>query len=117
MGIGAKMQANAMVWSAEIKMTSMPRSTISLETLLRILLWSGALPLPCPQYVVADEDGGFCARVDFCWPAATLIVEADGFAYHSDRSAYRRDCQRLTALIALIAHRKCRFVQGRHART
>ena len=64
--------------------------------------------------MVADEDGGFVARVDFCWPAATLIVEADGFAQHSDRSAYRRDRQRLTAL---IAHRKCRFVQGRHART
>ena len=75
-----------------------PLSGSVLETLLRILLWSGALPLPCPQYVVADEDGGFVARVDFCWPAARLIVEADGFAYHSDRSAYRRDRQRLNFL-------------------
>jgi very-short-patch-repair endonuclease len=38
------------------------------------------------------------ARVDFAWPAARLIVEADGFAYHSDRESYRRDRERLNHL-------------------
>ncbi|MDP9496716.1 MAG: DUF559 domain-containing protein [Actinomycetota bacterium] len=38
------------------------------------------------------------AQVDLCWPAACLIVEADGFAFHSDRAAYRRDRERLNQL-------------------
>lgn len=68
-----------------------------LETLLRLVLRDAGLE-PVPQFVVLDARGRFLARVDFCWPACRLIVEADGFAYHSDRAAYRRDRERLNDL-------------------
>lgn len=75
-----------------------PASGSVLESLLRVLLWSSLLPRPVSQYVVRDQHGAFLARVDFCWPALRLVVEADGFAYHSDRAAYRRDRDRLNDL-------------------
>ena len=36
--------------------------------------------------------------MDFCWVAERLVVEADGFAFHSDRAAYRKDRERMNAL-------------------
>ena len=74
-----------------------PLSGSVLETLLRLLLVRGGLA-PLTQHVIRDRLGTFVARVDFCWPAARLIVEADGFAFHSDRAAYRRDRERLNDL-------------------
>jgi len=68
-----------------------------LETLLRLVLVSAGLT-PQTQRVITDSDGGFIARVDFCWPERRLVVEADGYAYHSDRAAYRRDRERLNQL-------------------
>jgi len=75
-----------------------PASGSVLETLLRLLLWSSPLPRPVTQHVVLDRGGSFVARVDFCWPAQRLVVEADGFAFHADRAAYRRDRDRLNEL-------------------
>ena len=68
-----------------------------LESLLRVLLLTSGLPAPRPQYLVVDglEVVG---RVDFAWPERRLIVEADGFAFHSDREAYRRDRARMNEL-------------------
>ena len=74
-----------------------PLSESVLETLLRLLLHS-ALPPPLSQYEVRDAGGALVARVDFCWPERRLVVEADGFAFHSDRLAYRRDRERLNEL-------------------
>jgi very-short-patch-repair endonuclease len=74
-----------------------PLSGSVLETLLRLVLRGSGLT-PLSQHVIRDRDGSFVARVDFCWPAQRLIVEADGFAYHSDRAAYRKDRDRLNAL-------------------
>ena len=68
-----------------------------LETLLRLLLAQLPVP-PSAQHVVRDRHGAFVARVDFCWPGARLVVEADGYAFHSDRAAYRRDRERLNEL-------------------
>jgi len=75
-----------------------------LESLLRVLLAEAGLPAPLTQYVVLDRAGEFVGRVDFCWPAARLIVEADGFAFHSDRAAYREDRRRLNELERLGWH-------------
>lgn len=75
-----------------------PRSASVLESLLRVLLALAGLPAPEPQYVVRDRAGGFVGRVDLCWPAARLVVEADGFAFHSDRASYRSDRRRLNEL-------------------
>ena len=33
-------------------------------------------------------------EVDFLWRAARLVVEVDGFAYHSTRQAFERDRRR-----------------------
>ena len=68
------------------------------ESLLWVLLALSALPMPETQVVLRDRDGTFVARVDFAWRAPRLVVEADGFAFHSDREAYRRDRERLKAL-------------------
>jgi hypothetical protein len=69
-----------------------------LESLLGVVLHLGDVPPPLRQHVVQEADGSFVARVDFCWPHRRLIVEADGFAFHSDRAAYRKDRDRLNAL-------------------
>ena len=63
-----------------------------LETLLRLVLHGAGLR-PRTQYTIRDRRT-FVARVDFCWPEQRLVVEADGFAFHSDRAAYRRDRDR-----------------------
>jgi very-short-patch-repair endonuclease len=73
------------------------RAESVLETLLRLVLLQAGLS-PMTQHVIRDRQGGFVARVDFCWPDRRLVVEADGFAFHSDRAAYRRDRGRLNEL-------------------
>lgn len=69
-----------------------------LESLLRVLLVLAGHPPPASQFLVCERDGELVARVDLCWPALRLVVEADGFAFHSDRRAYRADRARLNAL-------------------
>lgn len=85
-----------------------PDSGSVLESMLRVLLAEAGLPAPQTQYRVLDERGRFVARVDFCWPAARLVVEADGYAFHSDREAYRNDRRRLNQL-ELLGWRVLRF--------
>lgn len=75
-----------------------PWSGSVLESLLRVLLVRAGLPPAVSQWEVRDRDGAFVARVDLAWPGARLVVEADGFAFHSDRGAYRSDRRRLNAL-------------------
>ena len=75
-----------------------PLSGSVLESLLRVLLVTAGLPSPRTQYAIHNEFGRVIARVDFCWPSQHLIVEADGFAFHSDRAAYRRDRMRMNEL-------------------
>ena len=70
------------------------------ETRLLQLLRRAQLPLPCPQYVVADGCG-FVARLDFAYPAAKVAVEADGFAFHSLEVDWHRDRSRYNHLAAL----------------
>lgn len=77
-----------------------PQAGSVLESLLRVQLHDAGFPAPCTQYEVRAA-GRFVARVDFCWPAARLVVEADGFAFHSDRASYRKDRQRMNQLESL----------------
>jgi hypothetical protein len=74
-----------------------PRSGSVLESLLRVLLAQAGIPAPLTQYRVLDH-GEEVARVDFCWPAVRLVVEADGYAFHSSRDDYRRDRRRMNEL-------------------
>ena len=57
------------------------------RAMLRLIRAAG-LPLPRTDHVVA----GFTA--DFCWPEARLIVEVDGYPFHSQRDAVERDHRR-----------------------
>jgi very-short-patch-repair endonuclease len=52
------------------------------------LIRAAHLPAPRTNYVVA----GFTA--DFCWPDERVIVELDGYDFHSHRSAFERDHRR-----------------------
>ena len=52
------------------------------------LIRAARLPTPRTNYPVA----GFTA--DFCWPEQRLIVEVDGYPYHSARAAFERDPRR-----------------------
>jgi very-short-patch-repair endonuclease len=74
-----------------------PLSGSVLETLLRLALADAGLPRPRSQYRVMDH-GHEVARVDFCWPEQRLVVEADGFAFHSSRDDFRRDRARMNEL-------------------
>ena len=71
-----------------------------LESLLRILLHEHGILAPSTQHPIT-ADGRVVQRVDFCWPVQRLVVEADGFAFHSDRDAYRRDRRRMNQLESL----------------
>jgi very-short-patch-repair endonuclease len=58
------------------------------ERMLRALARSGGLPPP----QVNGHVGGL--EVDFLWPAERVIVEVDGYTFHSSRAAFERDHRR-----------------------
>jgi very-short-patch-repair endonuclease len=70
-----------------------PRAESVLESLLRVLLAMAGLVPDESQYVIRDRSGRM-ARVDFAYLRARLVVEADGFEFHSKRADYRRDRQK-----------------------
>lgn len=74
-----------------------PKSGSVLESLLRLALAAAELPSPRTQYRIHDHEEEV-ARVDFCWPEHRLVVEADGYAFHSSRDDYRRDRRRMNEL-------------------
>ncbi len=78
-----------------------PGSGSVLESLLRVLLATAGVAAPTSQYEVHNDFSRVIATVDFCWPLARLIVEADGFAFHSNRKAYRADRVRMNELQVL----------------
>src|SRR5262249_49867464 len=55
------------------------------------------VPEPVCQYEVVADDRvlGF---VDFAWPKARVIVEAEGFQFHSGREAWENDIDRYNAI-------------------
>jgi very-short-patch-repair endonuclease/predicted transcriptional regulator of viral defense system len=66
------------------------------EAELRLLELIRQARLPEPQANVRIE--GF--EVDFLWRSQQLVVEVDGFTYHSSASAFERDRRRDTAITA-----------------
>jgi len=56
------------------------------------------LPVPERQYMVFDGNRRL-AVVDFAWPKAKVIVEAEGFRFHSGRVAWERDIARYNELV------------------
>jgi len=55
------------------------------------------LPDPINQYEVGSGDLVF-GFVDFAWPKAKVIVEAEGFQYHSGREVWESDIDRYNAM-------------------
>jgi very-short-patch-repair endonuclease len=64
--------------------------------LFRILM-KARMPLPQPQEPVYDHLGRI-VRVDFVYRSLRIVIEADGFAFHSDPLARARDRQRRNRL-------------------
>ncbi|MHB8245479.1 MAG: DUF559 domain-containing protein [Acidimicrobiales bacterium] len=59
----------------------------------RLALEAG-LPPPEVQYEIRDPGGALIGRADFAWPKARLVVEIDGFRWHSSVEAQTRDQER-----------------------
>ena len=58
-----------------------------LEARMQTLLRNAGLPSAEPQLLVTDEHGGFLAIVDFGFPRQRVVVEVDGFEFHSSPRA------------------------------
>lgn len=72
----------------------------ALERRLAALLVRSGLPKPVAQYEVR-EGSRVVARVDLAYPGFKLALEADGYAFHADRSAWERDRLRDNDLVGL----------------
>lgn len=69
------------------------RSGSVLESLFRVLVVLAGLPAPVAQHLIEGV-----GRVDFAWLQQRVVVELDGFAFHSDRASYRNDRARMNEL-------------------
>ena len=94
----------------------------ALEVKVIRLLRQEGYPRPIRQKIL-DDDGRFVGRVDLVFPEQRLIIEVDGFRYHSGRAAWDRDRERrnglttlgwmvLHATSALIDEQRDEFLRG-----
>lgn len=74
-----------------------PAAESPMESEARLMMIDGGLPRPTLQYEVIDRNGQRW-RLDFAWPEEMVAVEYDGFEFHSDPDALRRDRQKKAAL-------------------
>lgn len=79
-------------------LTRVPQSP--LETSFFDLLVAEGLPKPELQYEIRDR-GRLIARVDFAWPDQKMILEMDGYRYHSGHSQWQKDRRRRNELTRL----------------
>lgn len=82
----------------------------ALEVRLMQLCDDHALPAPVANVTLAG------VLVDFHWPGTTLVVETDGYAYHSGRAAFERDRERDQRL-TLAGYAVVRFTYDQVTRT
>jgi hypothetical protein len=68
------------------------------ESISRVDMAVAGLPIPELQVNICDRDGNWIARVDFAWKTQRVILECDGWEFHSNRDAFERDRRRWTAL-------------------
>lgn len=84
-------------WLADRAMFVEPAAESPMETRLRLVIVRASLPRPVAQYVVHDESGVFCGRLDLGYPMIRLGIEYDG-AWHAAQPAFVADRQRLNRL-------------------
>lgn len=77
-----------------------------LESMLVTLLCAAGLPRPVLQHGVEVEGRRY--RIDLCYPAVRLAIEADGFGVHGGRDAFEQDRARQNDLV-LAGWRVLRF--------
>jgi hypothetical protein len=65
-----------------------------LESCARVAFAEAGLPAPVLQAAIANADGEFIGRVDFCWPAYQTIAESDGLAKYDDPRRAREQIMR-----------------------
>ena len=68
------------------------------ESLFFWLMHKAQIPEPRCQFEIR-RGMVLIARADFAWASRRVIVEIDGFAYHSDRTAFQDDRRRQNALV------------------
>jgi len=74
-----------------------PELQSELERQVLQLFRDYGLPEPKCQYTVREK-GGSLGDVDFAWPRERVLVEAEGFQFHSGRRAWERDIARYNRL-------------------
>ena len=62
------------------------------------MLARAGIPSPRLQYVVTNN-GRFVARVDSAWPDLHVVLEIDGYRYHSDPRTFVNDRIRQNSLV------------------
>jgi hypothetical protein len=77
-----------------------PEAESPMESEARLVMIDGGLPMPELQYGLIDRSGRVW-RVDFAWPDPKVVVEYDGFDWHSDPDALTRDRQKRAALLEM----------------
>jgi hypothetical protein len=97
----ARRARSAMPWHPRVKrvLDLVDRLSGSVpESVARVLFQEAGVPPPQTQFEVRDVDGCFLARVDFAWPEIRLVVEIDGFEWHSKYAAFTSDRNRQNEL-------------------
>jgi hypothetical protein len=86
------------VKSARLVLASVDAASGSVaESEARLLFAGAGLPAPTSQFAVRSG-GRIVARVDFVWEDALLVVEIDGFKYHSAAGDFQGDRTRQNAV-------------------
>ncbi len=75
------------------------RAENAFESSARALLVEAGLTGFRPQTTIRHA-GRWLGRVDLADPALRIVVECEGFAFHSDPTTFRRDLVRFTSLVA-----------------
>ncbi|MEO7980876.1 MAG: DUF559 domain-containing protein [Sporichthyaceae bacterium] len=75
------------------------RAANAFESSARALLLEAGLTGFQPQVTIRNGDR-WLGRVDLADPVLRIVVECEGFAFHSDRGAFLKDLVRYTSLVA-----------------
>jgi hypothetical protein len=75
-----------------------PLSGSVFESITRVSMAIAGLPAPTTQLNIYDTAGEWVARVDFAWPDLRVVLECDGFEFHSSRASFESDRRRWNAL-------------------
>jgi very-short-patch-repair endonuclease/predicted transcriptional regulator of viral defense system len=82
----------------QVAMLADPESGSILESLTRVLLWRHQLAPEISQYPFRHPRTGWVGRVDFAWLTRQVILECDGYEFHSGPSSFRQDRRRWSAI-------------------